>query len=327
MNKSLKITFLLLLFLLVAFCLISIYHAYRFTHPSTSHIFKPKSVDLSFSERVLITFLGYSPQKQSNAINPLIYNLSIENVEFRSTDNLNLSGWFIKAKKSKGTIILAHGWDGGKEGMLDYAFFLQKNGYNILLFDFRAAGESEGDTITLGYYEKNDILGAINYLNLRKDIDTHKIGAMGFSMGAAALVMAAKDTNSLKAIILDSCYPTLYENVAKRFKKVYNFPKFPFATSLTFFGGLINGFNGFDLAPVKYIGKIDVPIYIIEGMQDYQVSTDDAWQLFEKANEPKYIWLVPGAGHIGGYEKSPKEYEERVVSFLGKYLSPDNRNI
>ena len=263
----------------------------------------------------MVTVLGVNPERKIGGKFPSDYGLKYENVSFKSADGLKLKGWFIKAQKPKGTIIITHGWGGNKEGLLEYAKFLNKNGYNTLLFDFRGFGESDGSYTTLGYYERLDIIGAADYIKARKDINTKKIGGYGFSMGAAALIMAAKENNSFRAIVTDGLYPTIHQNAARRFKEVYGFPKFPFATSLVFFGGLIHGFNAFDLTPIKYVDNVNSPILFIQGANDTQVSVDDAYSIYKKANEPKDILIINNALHSKSHQIAPEEYERNEQAY------------
>lgn len=317
------IAVLIFMFVLIVlmFSAISIFHAYKFTHTKKSISgFRPKSMELSFKDTLITTFVGVNPKKKFENRSPSDYGLMYENVSFRSRDGIILRGWFVEANNPKGTIMLLHGWGNGKEGLLNYSKFLNVNKYNALLFDFRGFGESDGNYTTLGYYERLDVLGAVDYLKTRNDVKSNKMGALGFSMGGGALVMAAKEQNDFKAIVLDSTYTTIHQNVARRFKVVYGFPKFPFATSLTFFGGLINGFNAFDLAPVKYINKVNTSILIIQGTNDSQVSVEDALELYEKANEPKRIWIVEGSKHTESYTMNNTEYRKRVIEFFDTYI-------
>lgn len=320
-KKRLIILSIAIFFIIFLFSLISIYHAYRFTHPKRYYDeYHPKSMDLPFNELVLVTLKGISPSKEDVTLTPADYNLPYENVSFKSIDNLTIKGWLIKPHNPKGIIILTHGWGSAKNGLLNYSLFLYINDYASLVFDFRGVGESEGDYTSLGYYEVYDVLGGINYLKQRPDTKNYNIGALGLSMGAATLVMATNKTNDIKALVIDSSYPSIHQNAARRFKIVYGFPKFPFATSLVFFGGLMHGFNGFDLAPAKYIGGAHMPILIINGDEDEQVTVDDAMKLYMGAKEPKSIWIVEGAKHSNSYYTNPKEYEGRVVNFFDKYL-------
>lgn len=321
-NKRMLIIFLVIAFcLIILFSIISIYHAYRFTHPKLyNNEFRPKSMNLPLNQLVLVTFKGVSPLKEDIILTPADYNIPYQNVSFKSVDNLTIKGWLIKPANPKGIIILTHGWDSTKNGLLNYSRFIYKNGYAALMFDFRGVGESEGNYTSLGYYEIYDVLGAINYLKERPDTKHLNIGALGVSMGAATLVMATAKTEEIKALVIDSSYPSIHQNAARRFKIVYGFPKFPFATSLVFFGGLIHGFNGFDLAPIKYIDKANIPILIISGDEDEQVTIEDAMGLYIKAKDPKLIWIVEGAGHSNSYYKKPEEYEIKVVSFFNQYI-------
>ncbi len=227
----------------------------------------------------------------------------------------------MKSPKNKGVIILAHGWDSDKQGMLNYSKFFYKNGYNSLLLDLRGNGESEGDYTSLGYYEANDVLGAIRFVKSRNDLKNNKIGALGLSMGGAAIIKTAEDNNELSAIAVDSTYPNINQNAARRFKKVYGFPKFPFATSITFFGGLILGVNGFGLAPEKYVSNVHSPIMIIQGTQDDQVTIEDANQIYRNANEPKFLLLVENGKHANSYTANPNLYEKSAIEFFDKYLN------
>ncbi|MEK6828366.1 MAG: alpha/beta hydrolase [Nanoarchaeota archaeon] len=309
-------------FWVAVFFLVSIFHAYSFTHTVEDFTkFKPETMNLRLKEIITVTIFGVSPQKRIGNSLPTDYGLEYENVSFKSTDNINLKGWLIKAEKPKGTIILAHGYDASKERLLNHTSYLNKNGYNTFLFDFRGFGESDGNYTTLGYYERFDILGAINYLKTRDDIHLNGIGTIGFSMGGAAIVLAARDSGDFKAIVLDSAYPTIHQNAARRFEAVYGFPKFPFATSLTFFGGLIHGFNGFDLAPSNYINKVNAALFIIQGTADEQVTVEDANLLFKNSNSPKRIWLVQGAKHTGSYDTRKEKYEKKVIEFFDSYMA------
>lgn len=325
MKKRIKKIFLISISIFILFfalfSIISVFHAYSFTHPKPKgDKFSPENMNLTFKETVIVSLIGVNLERVSGKALPSDYFLKYESVSFNSRDGIIIKGWLIKAGKPKGTIILAHGWGGSKEGLLDYALFLNKNGYNSLLFDFRGFGESEGDYTSLGYYEKYDILGAVDYLKTRKDIDAHKIGGYGFSMGGAAMILAAEDSEEIKVIVLDSTFTTIHQNIAMRFKEVYGFPKFPFATSLTFFGGLINGFDGFDLAPIRHIDRIDIPLLFIQGSNDNQVLVEDAKMMYREANEPKDILIVHNAGHLGSHKTDPKGYEKKVISFFDEYL-------
>ncbi len=79
-------------------------------------------------------------------------------------------------------MILLHGLHSRKERLLPLAAELNEAGFNILMFDFRAHGESGGEYTTFGLRELLDLLGALDYLLNRTDVSSERIGVLGFSM-------------------------------------------------------------------------------------------------------------------------------------------------
>ncbi len=111
---------------------------------------------------------------------PADYGLHSEVVTFLSTDGILLKAWWLPAQApaeppgqapaqaaSRPNVILAHGRDENRSGMLPRAAFLVRNGYNVLDVDLRDHGESQGNYITPGYLEALDILGGAAYLRRR----------------------------------------------------------------------------------------------------------------------------------------------------------------
>ncbi|MBI2651860.1 alpha/beta fold hydrolase, partial [Candidatus Woesearchaeota archaeon] len=131
--------------------------------------------------------MSIHPQKIITDLEPSDLGLKYEEVSFKSADGIKLNGWLIPNNKTKATIIVMHGYPADKANLLGIAEFLVKD-FNVFLFDFRSFGKSEGKYTTVGYLEKNDLLGAINYLEKEKNIT--KIGLYGFSLGGAVALMA-----------------------------------------------------------------------------------------------------------------------------------------
>ena len=303
--------------LFAIFCAVSLFHAYSFTHPvlENAKTFVPKrGMDLSFMDKIKALFLGIRPIKKTVSEFPTDYGMDYEAVSFKSRDQIKLQGWYIEDKNSSATVLLAHGYFGNKAGMLKYAKFLHQRGYTIFMFDFRASGESEGDTVSMGYYERLDVLGAVDYL--RSIHAKEPFFGLGISMGAAALTFAEKEEPVFNVLALDSMYTTIHKNTARRFKEVYNFPSFPFATTLTFFGGILIHANGFKVSPLESLQHIHVPVLIIQGNADTSVFIEDALALYNNANEPKLLWIVDGAQHSGAYDANPQDYANVIDDFF-----------
>src|SRR5213593_1859467 len=98
---------------------------------------------------------------------PADYGIPYEDVIFQAPDSLRLSGWFIPPARKNGILLCTHGLFRNRVEMLSRAMAACKAGYGALLYDSRSHGASDKGLISLGYYERNDVLGAIEYIRRR----------------------------------------------------------------------------------------------------------------------------------------------------------------
>ncbi len=249
---------------------------------------------------------------------PADLDLEFEDVEFTSNiDDIVLRGWFLPAEGSDDVIIMLHGNDYHRDdptiGMLEIAGELVDHGYNVLTFDLRGHGESEVTKISRGYYEKRDLLGAIDYLKGRGYDD---IGVLGYSMGAGITLITAAESDDIDAIVSDACFADFGEIVSSEMSRLYKIPSF--VSSPMFF--LIKVFYRVDImavSPVGYVADIaPTPILFIHGQEDETTPVAHADRLYEAASQPKELWKVPGAEHVRSYQTEPEEYITRVTTFF-----------
>lgn len=277
--------------------------------------------------RAIITLIAgqflLHPQRAVFRDSPTSYGLPFENVTFRSTDGIALKGWFIPADNPRGTIIICHGYSGNKDPDLIFAPFLHNASYNLFLFDFRGHGESAGDYTSLGYFEVQDLRGALSYLKSRADVDKNRIGVMGVSMGAAVAVLTAAKTEEIKAVVEDSGFATLRAAIASTLKG-FGFPKIfvPLFSSLAYRAvGWYLKFDPREGEPIRFVKKISPrPLFIIHGEADSLVEIKNAHQLYKEAGKPKEIWTVPGIEHSQVYAFHKEEYERRTLEFWKRWL-------
>ena len=154
----------------------SIFYAYRTTHPGGR-----------FAMR---------------RVTPEDAGMAYEKVEFLSRDGISLFGWYLP-DNSKGTIILVHGHGGKGISMVYHASALVSKGYSVLMYDQRAHGSSEGDICTAGWREVEDLLGAVDYLKTRADVNPERIGVLGISMGGLAALLAAAREHDIRAVVAE----------------------------------------------------------------------------------------------------------------------------
>ncbi len=133
--------------------------------------------------------------------------LTVEVVEFQSSDGLQIQGWILPGERSIPAVILCHGLGTTRDSLINLGFELNELGFPVMLFDFRAHGGSGGRRSTLGIKEKRDVIGAVDYLTRRGDIRSDAIGIYGVGMGAHAAVLAAQERTELSVLVLDGLYP------------------------------------------------------------------------------------------------------------------------
>jgi fermentation-respiration switch protein FrsA (DUF1100 family) len=190
---------------------------------------------------------------------------------------------------------------------------LAKNGYGVLAWDFRAHGQSGGETCSLGDYEQLDVEAALDYV--LKQSDVKHIGAWGGSMGAATILLTAAKRPEIEAVVSDSAFPSL-EDVMR-----LNTPIKIMQPFVLFFGNWSSGTHIDQVRPVDEIAKISPrPVYIIDGWEGAAIAMNSPYRLFDAANDPKQLWVEDGVPHLGMYGNNPKKYERQVTGFFDEYL-------
>ncbi|WP_044895300.1 alpha/beta hydrolase [Bacillus alveayuensis] len=294
-RKIVVSSFLALLFLVAFACIgISVYVGFQLTH----------------KERKLIVET------------PSDYGLSYENVEFASKDGkIALKGWIIEPEqKAKMTVIFSHGYGGNRHEsnvpFLPIAKRLADEGYRIIMFDFRASGESDGEMITLGAKEKYDLLGVIDYA---KQHYPEPIVLYGISMGAATSILAAGMSEDVKGIIADSPFSDL-EGYLRTYMPVWtNLPNVPFTYLILTLIPMLTELDPSESVPIKALDDIAPrPILFIHSKDDPSIPYEESVKMYEKSRETSELWLTEKAGHVKSFEVYGDEYVERILAFLQK---------
>ena len=246
-----------------------------------------------------------------------------EEVRFSSPDNLQLAGWFIPPDpQSDGvTLVFIHGLGGNRGGLLDEAMMLTRHGYGALLPDLRNHGQSQGTVTTLGYTEVEDVRGAVAYLLARPEVNPERIGLVGSSMGGALAIRAAARIPEVRAVVAQSAFSSLEENINEGVHALTGLSPFPFAPLVVWFGEREAGLRIRQVRPVDDVAQIAPrAILLIHGEQDPVIDVSNSLRLYGAAQEPKALYLIPNAGHGGLLAADPAEFERRVVGFLDVHL-------
>jgi dipeptidyl aminopeptidase/acylaminoacyl peptidase len=258
-----------------------------------------------------------------NAAQATQAGLRVQDVSFTASDGVRLHGWLVIASPNAPTIILAHGFKGTRVSMLPWARFLSAAGYNVLLFDDRGCGQSDGWGIGLGSTEPNDIIGAVRYLKSRSDLTNRRYGALGVSLGAGVVLLAAAREPALVAVVADSAWaderPQLDRMSSVPIGRL-SLPVLPYEPALV---DALIGARLEATSPSVAIGKIAPRVvFLIHSADDRNTTTPltGEAQLYAAAGQPKQQWIAPSGGHAGALAAHPAEYQQRVLAFFAQYL-------
>ena len=252
-----------------------------------------------------------------SAVGTLSIDFPVESVQIPTNNDTKTHGWLIYGEPGAGVILLVHSMRSNRLEMLSRARFLHQQGYSTLLIDLHAHGETPGERITFGLRESENIDVAINFL--RTTFPNERIGAIGTSLGAAAIVLAKQPLN-LNAVVLESLHPTIEEAVENRLKLHFGKYASSFLPMLLFQLTFFLDTTTDQLSPINRISQLDVPLLMISGTSDEHTTQAETERLFAAARGPKELWVVPGARHFNMHTYAGREYEHRVSDFLYHYL-------
>lgn len=250
--------------------------------------------------------------------------LEKEEVYIQSSDKLKLKGYFIKGKENANKImIMVHGYHSCP--CFDFSGALRDYyslGYSFLLIEQRAHEGSEGKYSTFGIKESDDLFNWIKYVDEKYNNDC-EIVLSGISMGGATIMYTlGRDLPStVKCAICDCGFTSPIAVVQHTIKTVYHMPPHILSWSLSFASFVRTGKFLGSLNTKDTLSKSKVPILIIHGDNDKTVPIEMSKKNFEYAQCEKELLIIPGADHGLSYLVDKKTYQEKVYTFINKYIS------
>lgn len=282
-----------------------------------------------------------APARQSLWTTPAEMGMAYENVQFPAQDGVRLSGWFIPAargtNRNGATLILAHDWMWNRLGdaaadllanlsgttpveLLRLAHALHFEGYHILMYDQRNHGESAAHPpVTFGQSEAHDLLGAIAYLHTRPEVEKSRVGVIGFSMGANAILYALPQTDQLGAAI--AVQPTTADTYAEGYAQ--DLLGLPGKVVLPLVESAYSAFSGVRLAALQpafaAAGAGETPVLFVQCKADRWGSMDDANRLRAATPEGEGPLYVDGVHRYQGFQYLI-ENPRIAVAFFEQYI-------
>ena len=243
---------------------------------------------------------------------PEDYNLRYEDVRFQTTDGLTLAGWFLPAVRHtpfRGTIVHFHGNAANISGHLLLVYWLPLQGYNLLMFDYRGYGQSEGKPTRAGTIADGN--AAIDYALSRNDVRGGPLFVYGQSLGAAVAVVVAAERPEIAGVVAESPFSGYRRIAARHLQKRILIP--PLGRGLA----TLCVSAGYD--PVDAVPRLAPrPLLVIVAGNDNICFPDLGRELFDAACEPKEIWEAPGADHLAIMEGNANALMDRITGFFDR---------
>lgn len=231
---------------------------------------------------------------------PASAGMAFSDVELRASDGVRLHAWHVPARgPSRGTVIFCHGNAGNIGDRVEEIGPLHEMGLDILIFDYRGYGRSEGRPTEAGTYL--DAEAAWDWLTREKRVPADRIVIFGRSLGGAVAAHLAASRNP-RALILESTFTSIPDVGAELypFLPVRLIARFRYATA-------------------EYVKSVRCPVLVAHGLEDEMIPCAHGRKIFAAAPEPKEFLEFHG-GHNEGWYESGIAYTNGLKSFLDKHL-------
>ncbi|SDN73579.1 alpha/beta hydrolase [Acetanaerobacterium elongatum] len=254
--------------------------------------------------------------KQKNI--PSTDELPLEKLTVQSENGLRLSGYYVNQyPESKRVVIVVHGYRANHMMALQYAPIFIQNGYNVLVYDQRAHGKSEGRFPTYGLYESRDLHRWVQLLQERLGNDC-EIGLMGHSLGGATALCYPSLNQNIRFIVADCTFATLRTFISGRLQR-YHVPVKLFYPLVR---RMVRRRCGFVLDAVNPIETAlnegrSIPVLFIHSKGDHIIDCCGAEEMFQKRGNPHdRLYIHKYAAHPDVYAADPDAYMRAVDEFL-----------
>lgn len=249
---------------------------------------------------------------------------SIEEINITAFDGINLHAKYLPAEKPSDRIVIyLHGYT--STGVGEFAAksqFYHELGFDCLILDLRAHGESGGDYVGFGVLDRFDCLAWINYV-IERFGNEKRILLHGTSMGASTALMTLGFDDlpdPVKGVVSDCAFTSPYDVFAHILKRDYHMPTFPIMNINSVMCQRKAGYRFDDYSTLTALKKTDRPVLFIHGAKDDFVPVWMSRQNAETCVSPSELVIIPNAGHGASYYENSQLYEEAELRFIEKYI-------
>jgi alpha-beta hydrolase superfamily lysophospholipase len=239
----------------------------------------------------------------------------------QTTDGVTLRGWYLPTAEHRHLIVLVHGMRSSWLEMAALGRDLHAGGYDVLLFDLRGHGQSDPHRLTMGRSERVDLCAVMSWAQ-KQGFTRDRIGWLGYSMGAATLLMEGAQNPDIQVAVVDSPFGDLPQLLKTQLAKNSHLPSW-FNPGILAAAQWVYGVRTDDLIPIQSARAWGArPLLLIHGESDSVVPVSQAHQLARAAGASCLAMTLPGVDHVQAYETDPQTYVGTIERFFQAHLTP-----
>jgi len=231
---------------------------------------------------------------------PETAGMAFEDLTLTAADGVRISAWYVPARgEVAGTVLWCHGNAGNMSHRIQDCVQIVGRGYNVLMFDYRGYGGSEGSPTEEGTFL--DAEAAWKHLVEQRGQRPERIAVHGRSLGGSvAAHLASRHTPG--ALILESTFTSMPDLAADLY---WWLPA--------------RWLSRFDYATEQYVRQAKCPVMVLHSREDDMIPFEHGRRLFDAASEPKRFVELHGR-HNDAWEESSDIYDPAVRAFLREHL-------
>jgi hypothetical protein len=216
--------------------------------------------------------------------------------------------------------VILHGYNGSMADIYDIAMHYTEEGYNVLMPDLRASGESEGSFLGMGWLDRLDIINWVDVI--LEDNPSAAVVIHGVDMGADAALMLTGEPikSSIKAVVADGAYTSAWDVVKEEYEVKYEGkPVFPFLNMINPVMKVWAGYSLKEADAVKQVQNASVPILLIRGAGDTYVTEDMTNKLNDAIASVHDLLVISTGTHEDCRYAEPDTYYNKTFEFVNGY--------
>jgi pimeloyl-ACP methyl ester carboxylesterase len=229
-----------------------------------------------------------------------------------------IKGWDVESRNGA-TIVLMHGSGADRMQMVPMAELLAARGFGVLLYDAPGHGESGG----VVSWEEADVRALEAAVAWVKELPAgaERVGVFAYSASTAVAIQGTARDPHIEALAMVGTYAD--GDVVTRFQ----YRKYGVLSwGAAFLADVWAGTHPSEDHPGRLIAQVSPrPLLIIGGTEDVMMPPAQGRALFDRARDPRELWIIPGAGHLDLAKRGPELYGERTVDFFARALVPAPR--